>query len=66
MQERFAERDPQLPQMFQPLGTPPPIILPGHFLRSTCRFNSTTRDQVTYSGWSHDDEMCNMCAPGTL
>lgn len=62
-QERIAERSPQLPQMFQEVRRPVPVILPGHHLKSTCLFNSSTRSTATMSGWTHDDEMCNMCAP---
>jgi len=45
-----------------------PTISPGDTVRVKCTYDSTSRSEVTYSGWSSDTEMCMtflMVLPGT-
>jgi DNA-binding beta-propeller fold protein YncE len=35
-------------------------ILPGDILKYSCTYDSSKRDRVTYEGWTHKDEMCNI------
>lgn len=65
MQETVAHRSPQLPQGFVPVANEAPIV-PGDYLQTTCRFNSTGRTRVTSAGANSGDEMCNLCAPRRL
>lgn len=56
-------RSPQLPQSFEPLGGELGekfLLTPGTRLRMVCTYNSTSRNEITYFGFSSKHEMCNV------
>ena len=54
----LAQRDPQLPQGFEPLGEEF-IIRPGDSLSAVCRFDTRSISKPVSVGHTHHDEMCN-------
>lgn len=55
---RLVEHSPQLPQGFTPVSGL--TFWPGQNLQATCDFNSTEREDKTYAGATHHNEMCNL------
>lgn len=55
----IGRMSPQLPQMFYEVSNPGMEIKKGDELAARCTMNSMDRDDVTYFGATHHDEMCN-------
>ncbi|KAK3756261.1 hypothetical protein RRG08_035321 [Elysia crispata] len=55
----IGRMSPQLPQTFYEVSNPGMEIRQGDELASRCTMNSMNRDDVTYIGPTHHDEMCN-------